>query len=800
MASVTLKIGGMHCASCVASVEKSLARTPGVTGAVVNFATGTGRVEFDETRAGLDQIATAVRRAGYRVEATTPSGDGSPAPRPRPAAPGPHPAPHGSHAAHQAPAPVHGCRHDPERPGRHPAGSPTHAPSPGGAHTDHAHAGGLDSFAQARGWAWRAGVGLALAVPVAVLAMFFPRPSWSPWAQLGLTAAVMVFSGWPVFVAALRALVHLRADMNTLVALGTSVAFGSSLWTLLGSPAAAAHGLYFESAAVIIALIALGRYLEARSMGRASEAIRGLMALRPAVALVERAPGRVTEVPAADLVPGDLVIIRPGARVPADGRVVAGGSAVDQSLVTGESMPVEKGPGDEVIAGTVNTTGMLRVRAARVGSDSMLARIIELVHGAQATKARVQRLADAVAAWFVPVVLLIALGTVAGWYWLVGPEALRAGITAAVAVLIAACPCALGLATPTAILVGTGLGARHRILIKDAAALERSGGLGAVVLDKTGTLTTGRPEVTDVVPVRSAGAPDLSERNLLRLAASVETHSEHPVARAIVRAAEARGIELAPAESFRSETGVGVRGVVAGKEVIVGRAERVADSLWHNDLVRGLEAKGKTIVAVAVGTTTLGLIAVADALKPEAAGAVAELKRQGLRPVLLTGDTERAARAVAEAVGIDEVLAGVMPADKQRAVEELRAQLAAAPRGRFGRGPRGVAMVGDGINDAPALAAADVGIAMGTGTDIAMEAGHIVLIGGDLRLLPKAVRLSRATMRRIRAGLAWAFVYNLALLPLAAVGLLHPMLAAAAMAFSSVSVILNALWLRRLRL
>jgi Cu+-exporting ATPase len=446
-------------------------------------------------------------------------------------------------------------------------------------------------------------------------------------------------------------------------------------------------------------------------------------------------------------------------------------------MVTGESMPVEKGPGSTVIGGTVNQSGAIRYEATRVGRGSLLGQIVELVENAQASKARVQRLADAVAGVFVPIVLVVAAGTFAIWGLAAGNWA--GGTTAAIAVLIVACPCALGLATPTAIMVGTGMGARRGILIRDASVLERAGAIDDVILDKTGTLTVGKPSVTDVVPLD----PALDQRTLLALAAAVETHSEHPIGVAIVERARADSVRVDPVSEFRSETGGAVHGVVAGRVLRIGRPGPGK----HEDTVRRFADQGKTVVAVEEHDRRLGLLALADTLKPGAADAVADLHRLGLRVALMTGDNEATARAIAAACGIDEVHAGVLPQQKEAEVRRIR------------QSGRRVAMVGDGINDAPALAAADIGIAMGSGTDIAKESGDVVLVGGDVRLVPAAIRLSRAMMRRIRLGLFWAFAYNILLVPVATLGYLHPMLAAGAMAFSSVSVVLNALSLKRFR-
>jgi Cu+-exporting ATPase len=609
--------------------------------------------------------------------------------------------------------------------------------------------------------------------------MFYPGLA-SGVAQLALTTVLLAVIGRAFYRGAITAARHGRADMDSLVALGTSAAWAYSLYTLL----AGARHLYFDTAAVILALIAVGKWMEARARGRARGALTAKLELRPAMASIVRGES-VEEVPVSEVTPGDTVLVRPGGKVPVDGEVTEGTSALDESMVTGESMPVEKGPGARVVGGTVNQTGSLRYRATRVGAESLLGQIVELVDRAQASKADIQRLADRVAGVFVPLVLVVAVITLLGW-GIAGDW--PGGVRAMIAVLIVACPCALGLAVPTAIMVGTAMGARRGILIKDAAVLERVGSLGAVVIDKTGTLTQGRPEVVAAVVYEG------TDEELLRLAAAVERESEHPLGRAIVRAAGKRGMALPEVSGFASQTGGGVWGVVAGRSVSVGKPAEEED----RPELRELYAHGWTVVVVRVGEAgggpearptgsqrPIGLIAIADPVTAGAREAVASLQARGLRVVLMTGDNAATAAAIGKETGISEVIAGVLPQDKEAKVRELRGSLR-----------KGVAMVGDGINDAPALAAADVGIAMGTGTDIAKEAGDIVLVSGELALVPRAISLSRAMMGRIRLGLFWAFVYNVVLVPVAALGLLHPMLAAGAMAFSSVSVVLNALSLR----
>jgi P-type Cu+ transporter len=740
--TATLHITGMHCGSCVAHVEKALKKAPGVAEASVNFATEQATVRFDPQHAKVEQLEEAVRKAGYEAAAARP------------------PSPPGDHAGHAAEADPHAHHH---------GGEPLTAP---GAEER--------SAAEIAGWRRRGLVGLALGTPVFVLGMFVPGEA-SGYVQLVLTSILQVYIGREYYRGAAKALKHGRADMDTLVALGTSAAYLYSIYTL----AAGHHHFYFETAAIILALIAVGKWMEARTRGAARRAITSLLNLRPQQATVER-DGRMVEVPVAEVRVGDVVVVKPGGRIPVDGEIIDGRSVLDESMVTGESMPVEKGPGALVIGGTVNQTGSFRYRATRIGADSLLGQIIELVDRAQASKANIQRLADRVAGVFVPVVLVIAALALLGWGLFGGEGGWVIGVVAMIAVLIVACPCALGLAVPTAIMVGSGIGARRGILIKDASVLERIGRLDSVILDKTGTLTQGRPQVTDIVALDGR----ITERELLRLAAAIETRSEHPLGQAIVQRAAADGIDLPAVSDFRSETAGGVHGRVEGgegRDIFVGKPA-AADA---GEALSRLRSQGKTVVVVRggrEGDKTLGLLAIADPLKAGAREAVAELTRRGLGVILMTGDNRATAEAIAAQTGITEVLAEVLPSDKEAKVRDLQA------------GGRRVAMVGDGINDAPALAAADVGIAMGTGTDIAKEAGDIVLVSGELHLLPEAIALSRAMMSRIRLGLFWAFIYNIVLVPVAALGWLHPMLAAAAMAFSSVSVVLNALSLKLVRL
>ncbi|BDD72291.1 heavy metal translocating P-type ATPase [Streptomyces violaceoruber] len=740
VAEVELLIGGMTCASCAARVEKKLNRMDGVT-ATVNYATEKARVSYPATTGVADLIATVVK-TGYTAE--------EPAPPPEPA---------------------------------DEAGAGERGTGDGGSDPE------LSALRQ------RLLVSVLLAAPVVLLAMV-PALQFDNWQWLSLTLAapVVVWGGLPFHRAAWTGLRHGAATMDTLVSLGTLAAFGWSLWALFfgdaGMPGMR-HGfdltvsrtdgtsaIYLEAAAGVTAFLLLGRWLEARSKRRAGAALRALMELGAKDVAVLRA-GREVRIPVARLAVGDRFVVRPGEKIATDGTVAEGASAVDASLLTGESVPADVAVGDTVTGATVNAGGRLVVEATRVGADTQLARMAKLVEDAQSGKAQVQRLADRISGIFVPVVLLIAFATFGGWLGATGDTV--AAFTAAVAVLIIACPCALGLATPTALLVGTGRGAQLGILIKGPEVLENTRRVDTVVLDKTGTVTTGRMTLHEVY-----AAEGTDEEELLRLAGAVEHASEHPVARAIAAGAEARLGTLPGAEDFENVPGRGARARVAGREVAVGRLH---DTL-PPEVSRArdeAEQRGRTAVVVGWDGAARGVLAVADAVKETSAEAVAGLRRLGLTPVLLTGDNRRVAESVAAAVGIDEVIAEVLPEDKVAVVERLRAE------------GRTVAMVGDGVNDAAALATADLGLAMGTGTDAAIEAGDLTLVRGDLRVAADAIRLSRRTLATIKGNLVWAFGYNVAALPLAAAGLLNPMIAGAAMAFSSVFVVTNSLRLRAFR-
>ena len=742
---LTLPVIGMTCASCVNRIERHLNRADGVSQANVNLATERATVRFDPALIDRAGIVATIEASGYDV-------------------------------------------------GREATGTPG--------------ADAVEAAEEAARVAERRSLLIAaiasLGAGLAMMAVMF-WPGGTPWPLVDVNRWLLVPAtivqfvfGRRFLVAALRGARHGEANMNTLVAMGTLAAYGYSVFvTLLPESLMSAglgHETYFDSAAVIIGLILLGRWLEARAKGQAAGAVKALLKLRPATARV-LGPGGEREVPVGEVVVGDLVRVRPGDRVPVDGVIIDGASAIDESMLTGESLPVDKAVGDRVIGATINASGSFVMRAERIGRDSALAQIVALVERAQGSKAPIQRVADRVTGWFVPAVIGVAALTFAGWL-LIGPEPkLTYGLTSAIAVLIIACPCAMGLATPTAIMVGTGKGAESGILIRDGSALEHARRVTAVVLDKTGTITRGEPSVTLVRPM-----PGVRDVDLLRTVAAAERGSEHPLAEAVVRHADQLGVDAIEASSFEAIAGRGIRARVDGAAVLAGtepflRGEGV-DASALDAAAAEAAASGASPVFVASDGELIGLIGVADTVKASSADAVRRLRDAGLDVWMMTGDRRATAEAIGArvAIGPDRILAEILPGDKAARVEELQAAGAV------------VAMVGDGINDAPALAQADLGIAVGTGADVALEASDITLVGDDLRGVSTAVRLSRATMRTIRQNLGWAFGYNVLLIPVAAgllfplAGvLLHPALAAGAMALSSVSVVANSLRLRTFR-
>jgi Cu+-exporting ATPase len=723
--TTTLGITGMSCAGCSSRIQTRLEAEPGVREAAVNFGAGRATVKHEPAAIDVARLASLVKDLGFGVETEEPTADA-----------------------------------DAER-----------------------------QRAEERVLTLRLGAAAGLTVVVTALSMApglrDGEPAWRYPVLLGLTLPVVLLAGWPFLRGAAIALRHGAADMNTLIAVGTLSATAYSAVVTVHPRAVAAAGwppVYFDTACMIVTLILLGRRLESRARRRTSDAVRRLLALAPPTARVERDGGE-EEVPVASLVSGDVCVVRPGDRVPTDGTVLDGSSSVDESMITGESMPVGKGAGDEVVGATINRTGAFRMEVSRVGSDTVLARIVRLVREAQGSRAPIQALADRVAAIFVPAVIAAALATLGLWLLLDG--SLSAAMLAFVSVLIIACPCSLGLATPTAIMVASGRGAEEGVLVRGGEALERAGRADVVLLDKTGTVTSGEPRVTDVVATST-----WSEDELIRLAAGAESRSEHSLAAAVLAAAEDRGLAAPAPESFEAIEGRGVRARVDGRLVLLGNRELLKDrgTTVPPELERqatDLAARGRTPAYIAIDTEPAGVLGIMDRPKEGAARAVRELRGLGLDVAMVTGDVEAVARSVGAEVGIDDVRAGLRPEDKVAAVEALQAE------------GRKVILVGDGINDAPALALADVGIALGTGTDVALEAADVALLRGDLDGVVRAVRLSRRALRTIRWNLVWAFGYNTLAIPIAALGLLRPAIAAAAMAASSLTVVTNSLRLRR---
>ncbi|WP_168203435.1 heavy metal translocating P-type ATPase [Oceanispirochaeta crateris] len=732
MEIVQFNIKGMTCASCVAHVEKGIMKTGGIDKTSVNLATEKATVSFDPSKTDVQSLIESVikniENAGYG--ASIPQKEES------------------------------GAEEEQKK-----------------KELNHLK---LQTLIAAL---------LSAPLMLAMIAMLFKIEALhflhKPILQLILASPVQFWIGFRFYKGAWKSLKSGSPGMDVLVALGTSSAFFYSVYNGFFAQGEAAPALYFEASAIIITLVLLGKYLEAGAKGKTSEAIKKLMGLQPKTARVER-NSSIIDVPIADVQTGDIVVIRPGERFPVDGPILEGTTAADESMITGESMPVEKGPGDQVVSGTINSYGSVRYRAEHVGSDSVLARIISIVEEAQGSKAPIQKLADKVASIFVPVVLGIAALTFLIW-WLVF-SSLSSGLIASVAVLVIACPCALGLATPTAIMVGTGVGAGRGILIKNGEILQAAGKLTAVVLDKTGTITRGKPEMKELIPL----AEGWSHKELLALAASLEDNSEHPLAQSVVAAARKEGLKLKKSENFSSFPGKGIRASLDGKNYFIGKEEFIIEeglSLEGMDHKKAaLEAMGSTVVILADNERPLAMIALADRIKDHSAEGVRMLKDLGLELYMITGDNPHTAAAIAKEAGVDHVLAGILPEGKALEVKKLQ------EAGHI------VAMVGDGVNDAPALATSNTGIAMGEGSDIAMESSDITLMRGDLREIAAAVKLSRKTMGKIKQNLFWAFFYNAIGIPFAALGLLNPIIAGAAMAFSSVSVVSNSLSLKNFKM
>lgn len=729
-------VSGMHCASCANTIEKKLGKEKGVVSARVNFANEKAFVNYDSNVTSEGKIADAINKTGYKAVMLSDKMD-------------------------------HGKMNE---------------------HADHLKAASEEEQKKLKR---KLAVGIVFSAVIFLMSFpewftFIPEFSGNMTSMLLLATVVQFWVGYDFYRGAFIAARNKTTDMNTLIAVGTSAAYFYSAYIVL---AEIDTGMYFDTAALIITLILLGRYFESIAKGRASDAIRKLVGLQPKTAVIVKS-GKEMKINIEDVQAGDVVVVKPGEKIPVDGMVVQGESSVDESMITGESMPVSKKKGDTVIGATINKFGTFQFRATKVGKDTTLANIIKIVEEAQGSRAPIQRLADRVSSYFVPAVILIALLTFGVWYSILG---FSFAFVAFVAVLIIACPCALGLATPTAIMVGTGLGAHNGILIKNGESLETAHKASVVVMDKTGTLTKGKPEVTDVLVI------GVKEKELMSIAASAEKGSEHPLAEAIIEYARKKGVRVITAKKFYAHSGKGIAASVGGRKVLIGnrnfmKENKISWKEQEGELTK-LEEQGKTAVLVAKNRKLVGVIAIADTLKDSSMQAVVALKKVGKKVVMITGDNERTAKAIAKQAGIDEVIAGVLPGEKAAKIKELQ------------QGGNKVIMVGDGINDAPALAQADVGIAIGSGTDVAMETGGIVLVKNDIMDVARAIKLSKYTMKKIKQNLFWAFVYNTALISVAAGALyyvngfvLDPVVAAAAMALSSVSVVGNALVMKRYRL